>query len=253
LDVAGERFSSSITLKGRPRVWCGSFAVKGATRAIRLPQSGLSAFGQPVAGRPGKSRPRAAAASPRLSPSQLPSSGMAAQSCHRSQTQTRWGEPPGEPSPSFPQSTIRIQSVVLCSFLNQPFALAISNLRLQYRHPNEKQATGNNERKIRSILLLCRVTCMSGQFEPVHEVDDYYDGPRTGIAEYHGVRHRFRSVVWPPGKAWDSEDDRFELILEVGTGPVVIAHAAFRVRQPAPELPLGVLRPLEVTWRLENT
>jgi hypothetical protein len=26
---------------------------------------------------------------------------MAPQSCHRSKTQTRWGEPPGEPSPSF--------------------------------------------------------------------------------------------------------------------------------------------------------
>ena len=43
-------------LKGQPGVWCGSFAVKGATWAIRLPKSGLSAFGQPVAGRPGKSR-----------------------------------------------------------------------------------------------------------------------------------------------------------------------------------------------------
>lgn len=94
---------------------------------------------------------------------------------------------------------------------------------------------------------------MSGQFEPVCEVDDYYDGPRTGVAEYRGVRHRFRSVVWPPGENWDSEDDRFELVPEYADGPVVIAHAAFRVRQPVPALPPGVLRPLEVLWRPEET
>ena len=94
---------------------------------------------------------------------------------------------------------------------------------------------------------------MSGQFEPVHAVDDYYDGPRTVVAEYHGVRYRFRSVVWPAGEAWDSEDDRFELLPEAGDGPVVIARGVFRVRQPVPELPPGVLRPLEVQWTTENT
>jgi hypothetical protein len=94
---------------------------------------------------------------------------------------------------------------------------------------------------------------MSEQFELVHSVDDSYDGPRTGIAEYHGIRHRFRSVVWPAGVTWDSEDDRFELRPEVGDGPAVIARGVFRVRQPVPELPPGVLRPLEVQWTTENT
>ncbi len=35
-----------------------------------------------------------------------------------------------------------------------PFAIAIAGFPIQYRHPNEKQSTGNNERKIRSMLLL---------------------------------------------------------------------------------------------------
>lgn len=93
---------------------------------------------------------------------------------------------------------------------------------------------------------------MGGQFEPVHAVEDYYDGPRTGVAEYHGVRYKFRSVAWPGGENWDSDDDRFELSPETGDGPVVIAHAAFRVRQPAPSLPPGVMRPLEVQWTVES-
>jgi hypothetical protein len=94
---------------------------------------------------------------------------------------------------------------------------------------------------------------MSGQFEPVYEVDDYYDGPRSGIAEYRGVRHRFRSVVWPAGERWDPDADRFELVPESGEGPVVIAHAVFRIRQPIPDLPPGTLRPLEVQWTGEDT
>ena len=92
---------------------------------------------------------------------------------------------------------------------------------------------------------------MSAQFEPVHAGDDYFDGPRTGVADYRGVRHKFRSVVWPSGDG-DSDNDRFELSPETGDGPVVIAHAAFRVRQPAPSLPPGVMRPLEVQWTIES-
>jgi hypothetical protein len=30
-------------------------------------------------------------------------------------------------------------------------------------------------------------------FEPVHEVSEYYDGPRAGIALFNGDRYRFRS------------------------------------------------------------
>jgi hypothetical protein len=92
---------------------------------------------------------------------------------------------------------------------------------------------------------------MKTPFEPVHTVDDYYDGPRTGVAEFQGVRHRFRSLVWPPTKNWDSEDDRFELTREDSSGPCLVARGVFRARQPVPDLPPGVLRPLEVQWRLD--
>lgn len=93
---------------------------------------------------------------------------------------------------------------------------------------------------------------MSEQFELVHEVDDYYDGPRTGLADYRGVRYRFRSLVWPVGESWNPEEERFELRPETGEGPVVIARGVFRVRQPVPDLPPGVLRPLEVQWTEET-
>jgi hypothetical protein len=89
-------------------------------------------------------------------------------------------------------------------------------------------------------------------FEPVHSVADYYDGPRMGVADFQGVRHHFRSLVWPPNEHWDSEDDRFELTPEISSGPRVIARGTFRVRQPVPDVPLGVLRPLEVQWTVEG-
>ena len=94
---------------------------------------------------------------------------------------------------------------------------------------------------------------MKKPFEPVHAVDDYYDGPRVGVADFRGSRHRFRSLGWPPLETWDPEDDRFELTPEVGGGSPVIARGVFRVRQPAPALPPGVLRPLEVQWTTEET
>jgi hypothetical protein len=74
----------------------------------------------------------------------------------------RWGEAPAEPSPflsSLPSSEfvrgsrravpvcfgpmVRGPAVISPAL---PFALAKSGLRLQYRDPNEKHATGNNER-----------------------------------------------------------------------------------------------------------
>ena len=92
---------------------------------------------------------------------------------------------------------------------------------------------------------------MNESFELVHIVDEYHDGPRIGVADFRGVRHRFRLVGWPPGAGWDSEDDRYELTPETG-GPTVIADGTFRARQPAPALPPGLLRPLEVQWTIAN-
>ena len=95
---------------------------------------------------------------------------------------------------------------------------------------------------------------MATDFEPVHDVEDYYDGPRTGIADFRGLPHRFRSVGWsspdgPDGPEWDPNDDRFELVLlESDDNLAVIVRGEFRVRQLVPELPAGVLRPLEVRW-----
>jgi hypothetical protein len=104
---------------------------------------------------------------------------------------------------------------------------------------------------VAQLFSLGAMICMTASFEPVHSVGEYYDGPRTGVADFHGVRHFFRSVGWPAGAEWDSEDDRFELTPETG-GPTVIAHGTFRARQPVPSLPPGVLRPLEVQWSNDN-
>ena len=94
---------------------------------------------------------------------------------------------------------------------------------------------------------------MTAEFEPVHSVEDYYEGPRTGIACLRGLRYRFRSVGWTspdgPDGPWDPYDDCFELSpIEGDGGDTLVVRGEFRVRQPVPELSPGVLRPLEVRW-----
>jgi hypothetical protein len=92
---------------------------------------------------------------------------------------------------------------------------------------------------------------MADTFEPVHVVDEYYDGPRTGSAEYRGQLHTFRSLTWE-AEVWDPDEDRFELTpVRDGrvVGPSIIMRGEFRARQPVPALVPGVLRPLEVCWR----
>jgi hypothetical protein len=42
---------------------------------------------------------------------------------------------------------------------------------------------------------------MQDAYETVHTVADYYDGPRSGIANFHGAPHVYKSL-WD-----DSEDD----------------------------------------------
>lgn len=97
------------------------------------------------------------------------------------------------------------------------------------------------------------VSAMTGVFEPVHAVDDYYDGPRAGVASYQDRHYRFRSVGWTspdgPDGHWDPCDDRFELIPIEGDGrEALVVRGEFRVRQPAPDLHPGIVRPLEVRW-----
>lgn len=46
--------------------------------------------------------------------------------------------------------------------------------------------------------------------EAVHSVDDWYDGPRSGAADYRGVPHWYRSL-YLDDKEWNPDEDRFEL------------------------------------------
>lgn len=48
-------------------------------------------------------------------------------------------------------------------------------------------------------------------FEDVYTVDDWYDGPRSGFAEYRGAPHHYRSL-YLDHDSWDADEDRFELV-----------------------------------------
>jgi hypothetical protein len=51
---------------------------------------------------------------------------------------------------------------------------------------------------------------MSSVWEAVHTIHDWYDGPRSGAAEYLGAVHWYRSVYLDT-ETWDPDEDRFEL------------------------------------------
>ena len=51
---------------------------------------------------------------------------------------------------------------------------------------------------------------MDERWESVHTVDDWYDGPREGVADYLGSHHYYRSVFLDTPK-WNPDEDRFEL------------------------------------------
>ena len=44
----------------------------------------------------------------------------------------------------------------------------------------------------------------------VHTVDDYYDGPRGGVADFRGEPHQYRSI-YLDGPSWHPDEDRFHL------------------------------------------
>ncbi|QEL17550.1 hypothetical protein [Limnoglobus roseus] len=100
---------------------------------------------------------------------------------------------------------------------------------------------------------------MGDGFEPVHEVVDYCDGPRSGFADFRGRPHWFCAVGWlsPPedGEAewdvtgFDPRDNRFQLVpVAAPNGSQALARGTFRVREPAADLPAGQFRILEVHW-----
>ena len=99
-------------------------------------------------------------------------------------------------------------------------------------------------------------------FEIVHTVTDWYDGPRRGIAEFHGRPHLFESE-WADGQKMES--DSF-LLSEIDPATLVLAledgaiwrrwEAAFAQGNTAaethPALPGGRLRHDELTQLLEG-
>src|SRR5688572_206277 len=51
---------------------------------------------------------------------------------------------------------------------------------------------------------------MERPFERVYTVMDFYDGPRSGFADFGGAPHAYRSIWREDLDDWDP-DDRFEL------------------------------------------
>jgi len=51
---------------------------------------------------------------------------------------------------------------------------------------------------------------MSDDLDPVHTIDEWYDGPRGGATEYRGTPHYYRSL-YLDSESWNPEEDRFEL------------------------------------------
>jgi hypothetical protein len=51
---------------------------------------------------------------------------------------------------------------------------------------------------------------MTGNFETVYTIDEYYDGPRTGVADFSGNACYYRSVYLDTSE-WNPDEDRFEL------------------------------------------
>jgi hypothetical protein len=95
---------------------------------------------------------------------------------------------------------------------------------------------------------------MEAQFEPVLEVVDYYDGPRSGTALFRGAPYYFKSRMLDVYEyQGDFESvDIFELTAVSGRpgSPVFLACGTFRVAAEHSGLPAGKLRPLEVSWRV---
>src|SRR5215212_8422745 len=60
---------------------------------------------------------------------------------------------------------------------------------------------------------------IGGQFETVHTVSDFYDGPRGGIADYNGQPHIYKALCYHGADAeifWlqPIDDETFRLAME---------------------------------------
>ena len=85
-------------------------------------------------------------------------------------------------------------------------------------------------------------------FEHVLQVDDYYDGIRTGVALYRGLPHSFRTVGWVMGEG-DPNEDRFELRpMGRDAADPILARAEFRRSFTAPDPRCPPIVPHEVQW-----
>jgi hypothetical protein len=51
---------------------------------------------------------------------------------------------------------------------------------------------------------------MNDTFQTVHTMEDYYDGPRSGVADFDGQPHYYRSIYLDTPE-WNPNEDRFEL------------------------------------------
>ena len=82
------------------------------------------------------------------------------------------------------------------------------------------------------------------EFEEILQLDDWYDGPRAGIALYHGVPHTFLSRMLDVTEyRGDFESaDIFELsrLGDADSSPKILAAAEFRRRQDSPDAGLEV-------------
>ena len=92
---------------------------------------------------------------------------------------------------------------------------------------------------------------MSGTYEEVLVVTEYFAGPRTGVALFEGRPHAFSSTFADVHPADSETRDVFELtpIDEgVGGGESVLAHGEFDVAPDAAPTYVGELRKLVVRW-----
>jgi len=51
---------------------------------------------------------------------------------------------------------------------------------------------------------------MHSESEPIHVIEEWYDGPRTGAADYRGAPHHYRSLYLDSERG-NPREDRYEL------------------------------------------
>ncbi len=92
---------------------------------------------------------------------------------------------------------------------------------------------------------------MNDPYETVHNVDDYYDGPREGVADFHGSAHVFQCVWDEAANNWSERFTLSPVAASKGEGKIVDATAEFVVDKDrmTGDLPPGQLQPLRVRWR----